>query len=147
MEGDSAFGFSGMEMETIVRLGSKINQRKISKTLLFSRYKLPIVMVVMNNNGIYGGMDEGTYEDMTGDGAAATLASPPTALKPAVRYERMMALFGLETGHLCRTAEDVRRAMAAALRDTKRPHFVNVAIDPSASRKAQSYDWLTRSKM
>lgn len=44
VEGDSAFGFSGMEIETMVR------------------YKLPIVIVVVNNGGIYGGLEKDTYE-------------------------------------------------------------------------------------
>src|SRR5213594_3094601 len=39
VEGDSAFGFSGMEVETICR------------------YKLPVCVVVFNNNGIYRGTD------------------------------------------------------------------------------------------
>ena len=42
VEGDSAFGFSGMELETACR------------------YKLPITFVIINNNGIYGGLDTGT---------------------------------------------------------------------------------------
>ena len=33
VEGDSAFGFSGMELETIYR------------------YKLPIIIIIVNNNG------------------------------------------------------------------------------------------------
>src|SRR3546814_17495473 len=39
VEGDSAFGFSGMEVETICR------------------YNLPVCVVVFNNNGIYRGTD------------------------------------------------------------------------------------------
>ncbi len=39
IEGDSAFGFSGMEVETICR------------------YNLPVCVVVFNNNGVYGGTD------------------------------------------------------------------------------------------
>jgi oxalyl-CoA decarboxylase len=39
VEGDSAFGFSGMEVETICR------------------YNLPICIIVFNNNGIYKGTD------------------------------------------------------------------------------------------
>ena len=39
IEGDSAFGFSGMEVETICR------------------YKLPVCVVVFNNSGIYRGTD------------------------------------------------------------------------------------------
>jgi len=41
VEGDSAFGFSGMELETACR------------------YKLPIIFIIINNNGIYGGLDPG----------------------------------------------------------------------------------------
>lgn len=46
VEGDSAFGFSGMEIETMIR------------------YNLPIVIVVVNNGGIYGGFDQETYDTM-----------------------------------------------------------------------------------
>lgn len=44
VEGDSAFGFSGMEIETMIR------------------YQLPIVIVIVNNGGIYGGFDQETYD-------------------------------------------------------------------------------------
>lgn len=50
MEGDSAFGFSGMEIETMVR------------------YQLPIVIVIVNNGGIYGGFDQETYNAMRNEG-------------------------------------------------------------------------------
>lgn len=50
VEGDSAFGFSGMEIETMVR------------------YKLPVVIVVVNNSGIYGGMTEEVYKDLQESG-------------------------------------------------------------------------------
>ena len=43
IQGDSAFGFSGMELETIYR------------------YKLPILIIVMNNNGIYFGLNDEQY--------------------------------------------------------------------------------------
>lgn len=46
VEGDSAFGFSGMEVETICR------------------YNLPIVILVVNNNGIYQGFDADTWKEM-----------------------------------------------------------------------------------
>ncbi len=39
VEGDCAFGFSGMEIETICR------------------YKLPVCVVIFNNDGIYRGTD------------------------------------------------------------------------------------------
>jgi 2-hydroxyacyl-CoA lyase 1 len=44
VEGDSAIGFSGMEIETMLR------------------YQLPIIVVVVNNNGIYSGLDSQTWE-------------------------------------------------------------------------------------
>lgn len=50
VEGDSAFGFSGMEVETMFR------------------YQLPIIILVVNNNGIYGGFDQETYSDIRSDG-------------------------------------------------------------------------------
>lgn len=46
VEGDSAFGFSGMEVETMVR------------------YKLPVIIVIVNNSGIYTGMDPQTFKDV-----------------------------------------------------------------------------------
>jgi oxalyl-CoA decarboxylase len=48
IEGDSAFGFSGMEIETICR------------------YELPITTVVFNNNGVYRGDPAGTVYTPTG---------------------------------------------------------------------------------
>ena len=52
VEGDSAFGFSGMEVETMYR------------------YKLPVVIVIVNNSGIYSGVDKETYSDLQGAGEA-----------------------------------------------------------------------------
>ena len=54
VEGDSAFGFSGMEVETICR------------------YNLPIILLVVNNNGIYQGFDADTWEKMLHFQEAAT---------------------------------------------------------------------------
>lgn len=53
VEGDSAFGFSGMEIETMFR------------------YKLPIIVVIVNNNGIYSGFDKETFKDMQEAGEVA----------------------------------------------------------------------------
>merc|ERR1719232_1087973 len=75
VEGDSAFGFSGMEIETI------------------ARYKLPIVLVIINNNGIYSGFEPEVYSDIIEDGEA-TLTSPPTALLPTVQYNKMADMVG-----------------------------------------------------
>ena len=48
IEGDSAFGFSGMEVETICR------------------YKLPVTTIIFNNNGVYRGDPEGRAYSPTG---------------------------------------------------------------------------------
>lgn len=50
VEGDSAFGFSGMEIETMVR------------------YNLPIIIIVVNNGGIYGGFDRETFDSIRSEG-------------------------------------------------------------------------------
>ncbi|PAV91499.1 hypothetical protein WR25_14201 isoform B [Diploscapter pachys] len=49
VQGDSAFGFSGMELETI------------------ARYKLPVVTVILNNSGIYRGMTPEDMKSVDGD--------------------------------------------------------------------------------
>ena len=64
VEGDSAFGFSGMEVETACR------------------YRLPITFVVVNNNGIGGG--ESVLSDPI----------PPHVYTPNARYDRMIEAFG-----------------------------------------------------
>ena len=53
-QGDSAIGFSGMEIETMLR------------------YQLPIIVIVVNNNGIYSGLDQDTW-DVLRDGQDSTL--------------------------------------------------------------------------
>lgn len=75
VEGDSAFGFSGMEVETMCRWVlsclSRSNMIFICFPALFShhviyfnRYNLPVVIIVVNNNGIYSGVDPETWREM-----------------------------------------------------------------------------------
>lgn len=127
MEGDSAFGFSGMEIETMVR------------------YNLPIVVVIVNNGGIYGGFDKETFDAMRSN-SDLTLATPPSALTVEVRYEQMMQMFG-QQGHLVRTVPELQKAVAASLARTNGPSMVNVLIAPSSDRKPQAFSWLTESKL
>ena len=100
IEGDSAFGFSGMETETICR------------------YNLPVCVVIMNNNGVYRG-DE---TNLTG-GADP---SPLVFVKDA-RYEKLMEAFG-GVGVHARTPDELRRAMEEAIRSRK-PTLINAVID------------------
>ncbi|XP_034834568.1 2-hydroxyacyl-CoA lyase 1 [Maniola hyperantus] len=127
VEGDSAFGFSGMEIETMFR------------------YKLPVIVVIVNNNGIYGGFDRDVMQDLQASGDLAQ-CTPPTALSTEVRYEKMMEMFGA-SGHLCRTVPEIEAALKDAVSVTDRPSIINILIDPQASRKPQAFNWLTESKL
>ncbi|HTP97725.1 MAG TPA: oxalyl-CoA decarboxylase [Casimicrobiaceae bacterium] len=100
VEGDSAFGFSGMETETICR------------------YNLPVCVVIMNNNGVYRG-DE---KNPTG----GPDPSPLVFVKDA-RYEKLMEAFGGVGVHVT-TPDALRKAMEEAIR-SRRPTLINAVID------------------
>lgn len=104
LNGDSAFGFNGMEMETA------------------ARYRLPIVFVVDNNDGIMGGVLEG---QMFADGHP----EPVAMYQPGVRYDRIMEAFGGHAEHVEDPA-DLRPALERALANA--PACVNVRVDPHA---------------
>ncbi|HLS86860.1 MAG TPA: oxalyl-CoA decarboxylase [Burkholderiales bacterium] len=107
IEGDSAFGFSGMEVETICR------------------YNLPVCVVILNNNGVYRG-DE---VNPTGGSDPAPLVFVKDA-----RYEKLMEAFGGVGVHVSTPAE-LRAAMEEALR-SRRPTLINAAIDESAGTES-----------
>ncbi|XP_014210741.1 2-hydroxyacyl-CoA lyase 1 [Copidosoma floridanum] len=127
IEGDSAFGFSGMELETMFR------------------YKLPIVVVIVNNNGIYGGFDSETYTGIRSGGEASDL-TPPNTLTPDAHYEKMMELFG-KKGYFCKSTEQIRIALKESLQIKDAPSLINIMINPQADRKEQAFSWLTESKL
>jgi 2-hydroxyacyl-CoA lyase 1 len=114
IEGDSAFGFSGMEVETACR------------------YRLPIVFVIINNNGIGGGFDE-LPED--------PFENPPSAYTIGAGYEKMIEGFGGK-GYAVRTPDELSTSLKQALEDTM-PSIINVHIDPNARAKPQKHHWLT----
>jgi oxalyl-CoA decarboxylase len=105
--GDSAFGFSGMEVETICR------------------YKLPVCVVVFNNNGIYRGDDK----NPTGGPDPA-----PLVFVPEARYEKMMEAFG-GVGVYATTPDDLTRAVNEAM-DSGRPTLVNAIIDEKSGTES-----------
>ena len=107
VEGDSAFGFSGMEVETICR------------------YNLPVCIVVFNNNGIYRGTDK----NPTGGSDMAT-----TVFVPGARYDKMMEAFG-GAGVNVTTPDELSRAVNAAM-DSGRPTLINAEIDPAAGSES-----------
>ena len=107
IEGDSAFGFSGMEVETICR------------------YNLPICVVIFNNNGIYRGTDS----NENGDGDPAT-----TVFVPDARYDMMMQAFG-GVGVNATTPDELARAVNEAM-DSDKPTLINAVIDPTAGTES-----------
>ncbi|XP_055629108.1 2-hydroxyacyl-CoA lyase 1 [Toxorhynchites rutilus septentrionalis] len=127
VEGDSAFGFSGMEIETMVR------------------YQLPIVIVIVNNGGIYSGFDQETYNDIR-SGGDLTQVTPASALTVETRYEAMMNMFGSK-GYFVRTIPELQSAVEEALILTDKPTIINTIISPQADRKPQDFQWLTESKL
>ncbi len=107
VEGDSAFGFSGMEVETICR------------------YNLPVCIVIFNNNGIYRGTDV----NPTGGADAAT-----TVFVKEARYDKMMEAFG-GVGVNATTPDELKRAVDAAM-DSGKPTLINAVIDPAAGSES-----------
>jgi oxalyl-CoA decarboxylase len=107
VEGDSAFGFSGMEVETICR------------------YNLPICVVVFNNNGIYKGTDKN----------AGTSGDPaPTVFVKNARYEMMMQAFG-GVGVVASTPAELEKALTEAVA-SGRPTLINAIIDETAGTES-----------
>jgi len=107
VEGDSAFGFSGMEVETICR------------------YNLPVCIVIMNNNGVYRG-DE---KNPTGGADPA-----PLVFVKDSRYEKVMEAFG-GVGVYATTPAELRKAMEEAIR-SRRPTLINAVIDEGAGTES-----------
>ncbi len=107
VEGDSAFGFCGMEVETICR------------------YNLPVCIVVFNNNGIYRGVDANE--------SGGTDVSPMVFVKDA-RYDKMMEAFG-GVGVYAKTPDELKRAVEEAI-DSGKPTLINAVIDPAAGTES-----------
>jgi len=107
IEGDSAFGFSGMELETICR------------------YRLPIVTVVFNNGGIYRG-------DGVNHGGGADPA--PTVLMKDARYDKMIEAFG-GVGHHVVDRQGLAKVLTEALASGN-PTLINCAIDPATGTES-----------
>jgi oxalyl-CoA decarboxylase len=105
--GDSAFGFSGMEVETICR------------------YNLPVCVVVFNNNGVYKGTDKN-------QGGGTDMA--PTQFVKDARYEMMMQAFG-GVGAYAKTPDELKKALDEAVASGK-PTLINAIIDENAGTES-----------
>ncbi|SDN45135.1 oxalyl-CoA decarboxylase [Afipia sp. GAS231] len=107
IEGDSAFGFCGMEIETICR------------------YNLPVCIVIFNNDGIYRGTDV----NPTGGPDVA-----PTVFVKGSRYDKMMEAFD-GVGINATTPDELKRAVNEAM-DSGKPTLINAVIDPAAGSES-----------
>ncbi len=99
-----------------------------------ARYKLPVVVLVFNNNGIYGGdrRPQQLRTEASAGLAASGLAGDPTPTEFCrdSRYDALMQAFGGD-GYLTRDAAELASVCAAAFA-AKRPALVNVVLDPMA---------------
>jgi acetolactate synthase-1/2/3 large subunit len=102
MVGDGAFGFAGMEFDTLARHG--VN-----------------VVAVMGNNGIWA-LEKHPMEFLYGYSVAADL-------RPGTRYDQVVEALGCH-GELVERPADVRPALERALASGK-PALVNVLTDPT----------------
>lgn len=107
IEGDSAFGFSGMEVETICR------------------YRLPVCVIVFNNNGVYRGFEV----NPTGGSDPA-----PLVFVKGARYDKMIEAFGGVGVHATTPAE-LQIALDEAIRSGK-PTLINAVIDETAGTES-----------
>src|SRR5262252_4294240 len=113
LSGDSAIGFSGMEMETLCR------------------YNFPVKIVVLNNGGIGPGMPEIPDNPM--------MNMKPNSLIWGARYDRMMDAFGGK-GFYVEDPRDLKGALEEAM-NFKGPALVNCLLSQGSARKPQQFRW------
>lgn len=107
IEGDSAFGFSGMEIETICR------------------YQLPVTILIFNNGGIY----RGDGINLHGDNDPS-----PTTLMGSARYDKMIDAFG-GIGYQATTPAEIQQALKKGI-TSRLPTLINVIIDPAVGTES-----------
>lgn len=113
VEGDSAFGFSGMDFSTICR------------------FNLPVTVVILNNGGIYNGVGV----NMSGDGDPA-----PTTLNVNARYDKLGDAFGAKTYYVTtpgQLAEALKESIAS-----KRPALIDVQLAADAGKESGHIGYL-----
>lgn len=135
LEGDSAFGFSAMEVETM------------------SRYGMDILIFVLNNGGVYHGDSDTADEWLRMQGV--TLQQSTKAVRPTsdqkqesglrstslgfeVSYEKIAEACG-GSGYLVRTPEELAKATEAGFKDSK-VCIVNVIIESGKKGKLE-FGW------
>ena len=113
IEGDSAFGFSGMDFSTICR------------------FNLPVTVVIFNNGGIYNGI--GVPLDKTSDPA-------PTTLDIHARYDKLGAAFGAQTYYV-QTPDELDKALRESIA-SKKPCLIDVQLAADSGKESGHIGYL-----
>ncbi|MDE6272982.1 MAG: oxalyl-CoA decarboxylase [Muribaculaceae bacterium] len=113
VEGDSAFGFSGMDFATICR------------------YKLPVTVLVFNNGGIYNGI---------GVNPSGGEAPAPTTLDINAQYDLIGEAFGAK-GYRVKTIEELKAALEEAVA-SKAPALIDVQLAADAGKESGHIGYL-----
>ena len=116
IEGDSAFGFSGMDFSTI------------------TRFNLPVTVVIFNNGGIYNhyGVNPSSNPEVKEDPAPTTLDFD--------RYDMMGEVFKCDHAYVT-TPEELKTALEAAIASGK-PNIINVQLAPDAGKESGHIGYL-----
>ena len=113
IEGDSAFGFSGMDYSTICR------------------FKLPVTVVIFNNGGVYNGIGVNIAHD--GDPA-------PTTLDINARYDKMGEAFG-SANYYVTTPAELQQALTEAIA-SKAPCIIDVQLAADSGKESGHIGYL-----
>lgn len=116
VEGDSAFGFSGMDFATICR------------------FKLPCTVIVFNNGGIYNGIGVNPSKSVDKDDPA------PTTLDIDAHYEKVGEAFGAQSWYVT-TPEELTKALTQAIA-SKKPAFIHVQLAADSGKESGHIGYL-----
>lgn len=118
IEGDSAFGFSGMDFSTICR------------------FNLPVTVCIFNNGGIYNGIGVNLSDD--GDPA-------PTTLDVKARYDKLAEAFGAQNYYVTTPAE-FATALTEAIA-SKKPCLIDVQLAADSGKESGHIGYLNPSPL
>ena len=113
IEGDSAFGFSGMDFSTICR------------------FKLPCTVVIFNNGGIYNNI---------GVNPSGSDMPAPTTLDLAARYDKLGDAFGAKTWYV-QTTDELKEALTEAIA-SKEPCLIDVQLAGDSGKESGHIGYL-----
>ena len=113
VEGDSAFGFSGMDYATICRYG------------------LPVTVVIFNNGGIYNGI---------GVNPSGGTEPAPTTLDINARYDKIGDAFGSKSYYVT-TPDELTAALKEAIA-SKKPAIIDVQLAADSGKESGHIGYL-----